>query len=171
MEKPSTARLALKWGIIASVLLSIYTVVIYMTGFFKIGPMSFLSYFILLIAIILAAREFRSLNNNYMSFGECLGLGTLLSAVTGVITSIFTYVYINMIDTTLMQQMEDLQREQMEARGLTEEQISQALEMAAIFTRPSVMFLMGLFIYVLIGFVWSLIVSAVLKKDKPEMNF
>lgn len=171
MEKPSTARLALKWGIIVSVILSIYTVVIYMSGLFKIGYLSFLGYLFLLLGIILAAREFRSMNNNYLSFGECLGLGTLVSAITGLISSMFTYVYISMIDTTLMQQMQDLQREQMESRGLTEEQINQAMEMAAAFTRPSVMFLMGLFMYALIGFVLSLIVSAVMKRDKPEMNF
>jgi len=171
MEKPSTARIALKWGLISSIIIIIYTVILYMTGLFKNSALSWISFLILIIGIFFATREYKSLNNGFLSFGEGLGVGTLTSAVAGLIGSIFSYIYINMIDTTIMQQMSDLQRESMEARGMSSEQIDQAMEMAAKFTSPGMIFLFGLLGYVFIGFIFSLIISAIIKKDKPEMNF
>lgn len=171
MEKPSTARIALKWGLVSAVLIIIYTVVLYMTGLFKTPSLSWISFLLLLLGIFLAMREFKTLNSGYMSFSEGLGLGTLMSAVTGLLGSIFSYIYTNFIDTTIMQQMSDLQREQMESQGLSSEQIDQAMEMAAKFTSPSMIFLFGIIGYVFFGFIFSLIVSAIVKNSKPEVEF
>ena len=171
MEKPSTARIALKWGLITAILIIIYTVVLYMTGYFKNPSLSWLSFLLLVFGIFMALREFKSLNSGYMSFSEGLGVGTLMSAVTGLLSSIFSYIYINFIDTTIMQQMSDLQREQMEERGLSSEQIDQAMELAAKFTSPGLIFLFGIIGYVLFGFIFSLIVSAIVKNTKPEVEF
>ena len=171
MEKPSTARIALKWGLITAIVIIIYTVILYMTGLFRNPSLSWLSFCILLIGIVMATREFKALNNGFLSFGEGLGVGTLMSAVTGLIGSIFSYIYINMIDTTIMQQMSDLQREQMEAKGMSSEQIDQAMEIAAKFTSPGLLFLFGVLGYIFFGFIFSLIVSAIMKHTKPETNF
>ncbi|WP_435355320.1 DUF4199 domain-containing protein [Emticicia sp. SJ17W-69] len=171
MEKPSTARIALKWGLVTAILIIIYTVILYMTGLFKTPSLSWISFLLLLTGIFLALREFKSLNGNFMSFSEGLGVGTLMSAVTGLIGSIFSYIYINYIDTTIMQQMSDLQREQLEARGMSTEQVDQAMEMAAKFTSPGLMFLFGILGYVFFGFIFSLIVSAIVKNSKPEVEF
>jgi hypothetical protein len=171
MEKPSTARIALKWGIVTAVVVIIYSVVSFMTGLFKNSATSYISFLFLLGGIILALREYKTLNNNFLGFGEGLGLGTLMSAVTGIVASIFSLVYITFVDTTIMQQMGDLQREQMEARGMTQEQIEQAMDIASKFMSPGIVFLIGVFTYIFFGFIWSLIVSAIFKKDKPEMNF
>ncbi len=171
MEKPSTARIALKWGLVSAVLIIIYTVVLYMTGLFKTPSLSWISFLLLLIGIFMALREFKSLNAGYMSFSEGLGVGTLMSAVTGLIGSIFSYIYTNFIDTTIMQQMSDLQREQMESQGLSSEQIDQAMEMATKFTSPGMIFIFGIIGYVFFGFIFSLIVSAIVKNTKPEVEF
>jgi hypothetical protein len=170
MEKPSTARIALKWGLITAILIIIYTVVLYITALFKNPSLSWISFLLLLLGVVMALREFKSLNNGYMSFSEGLGVGTLMSAVTGLLGSIFSFIYTNFIDTTIMQQMSDLQREQMESRGLSSEQIDQAMEMAAKFTSPSIIFLFGIIGYVFFGFIFSLIVSAIVKHSKPEME-
>ncbi|WP_394993917.1 DUF4199 domain-containing protein [Emticicia sp.] len=171
MEKPSTARIALKWGLVTAILIIIYTVILYMTALFKNPSLSWISFILLLIGIIMALREFKLLNNGFMSFSEGLGVGTLMSAVTGLIGSIFSYIYTNFIDTTIMQQMSDLQRDQMESRGMSSEQVDQAMEMAAKFTSPSLIFLFGILGYVLFGFIFSLIVSAIIKNSKPDVEF
>lgn len=171
MEKPSTARIALKWGIISAILIIIYSVILYMTGLFKTPSLSWITFLLLLFGIIMSLREFKLSNQGYMSFSEGLGLGTLLSAVAGLFGSIFSYIYINFIDTTIMQQMSDMQREQMEAKGLSSEQIDQAMEIGAKFASPGIMFLFGIIGYVLFGFLISLIVAAILKHSKPQMEF
>lgn len=172
MEKPSSARIALKWGVISAVITIIYSVVLFMTGqHIKNQGLSYVSYVFLLGGMILAMKEYRSLNNDFMGFGEGLGLGTLLSAVSSLISSIFSFLYITFIDPTIMQQINDMQREQMESRGMTQEQVDQAMEMVSKFTSPGMLFIIGVLGAIFFGFILSLIVSAVMKKDKPEMNF
>jgi hypothetical protein len=171
MEKPSTARIALKWGIISAILIIVYSVILYMTGGFKTPSLSWVTFLFLLLGIVMGMREFKSMNNDFMNFSEGLGVGTLVSAVSGLVSSIFSYIYLNFIDTTIMQQMRDMQMEQMESQGLTSEQIDQAMEIGAKFTTPGIMFLFGIIGYVLFGFLISLIVSAILKKTKPELEF
>lgn len=171
MEKPSTARIALKWGIISAVIIIIYSVASFMTGLFKNSATSYIPFLFLLGGIIFAIKEYKGLNNNFLGFGEGLGIGTLTSAVTGLVASIFSFAYIMFIDTTIMQQIGDMQREQLESRGMTAEQVEQAMEMASKFSSPGILFIVGILGYIFFGFIWSLIVSAIFKKDKPEMNF
>ncbi|RFS14084.1 DUF4199 domain-containing protein [Emticicia sp. C21] len=171
MEKPSTARIALKWGIISAVIIIIFSVASFMTGLFKNTISSYIPFLFLLAGIIFAIREYKTLNNNFLGFGEGLGIGTLTSAVTGLVASIFSFAYIMFIDTTIMQQIADMQREQLESRGMTAEQVEQAMEMASKFSSPGILFIVGILGYIFFGFIWSLIVSAIFKKDKPEMNF
>jgi hypothetical protein len=78
---------------------------------------------------------------------------------------------LNFIDTTIMQQMRDMQMEQMEAQGLSSEQIDQAMEIGAKFTSPGIIFLFGIIGYVLFGFLISLVVAAIFKNTKPEIEF
>lgn len=171
MEKPSTARIALKWGIITSVVIIIYSVISYMTGLFKNTASSYLSFLFLLGGIILAVKEYKTLSNNFLSFGEGLGVGTLMSAVTGLISSLFSIVYMVMIDTTIMQQLGAMQEEQLEKRGMTPEEIDQTMEMMSKFSSPGMLFVFAVLGYIFFGFIWSLIVAAVQKNEKPEMNF
>ena len=171
MEKPSTARIALKWGIISAILIIVYSVVLYMTGWFKTPSLSWITFLFLLFGIIMGIREFKLMNNDYVGFSEGLGVGTLLSAVTGLVSSIFSYIYLNFIDSTIMQQMRDMQMEQMENQGLSSEQIDQAMEIGAKFASPTFAFLIGIFLYVLFGFLISLVVAAILKNTKPEIEF
>ncbi len=171
MEKPSTARIALKWGLISAILIIVYTVGLYITGHFKTPALSWIPFLLLLFGIVMSLREFKFTNNNFMSFSEGLGLGTLMSAVCGLIAAIFNYIYITFIDTTIIQQMREMQVEQLEQQGLSSEQIEQAMEIATRFATPGLTFLFAVIGYILFGFVFSLVVSAIVKNSKPELDF
>ncbi|AFK05036.1 hypothetical protein Emtol_3910 [Emticicia oligotrophica DSM 17448] len=171
MEKPSTARIALKWGIITAIMIMIYTVLLYVTGFFKNPALSWIPFILLLFGIIMSLREYKSLNDKFLNFSEGLGLGTLMSTVCGLIAAMFNYIYIKFIDTTIIQQMRELQIEQMENQGLSQAQIDQAMEIASRFATPGLTFIFSVIGYVLFGFVFSLVVSAIVKNSKPEIDF
>ena len=171
MEKPSTARIALKWGIISAILIIIFTIILYITDYYKNPFLAWIPFLILLGGVIMSAKEFKSLNNDFLEFSDGLGLGTLLSAVVGLLVSIFTYVYTTFVDTTIVRKMQEFQIEQMEERGLSEEQIEAAMAFANRLASPGLTFILSVLFYVLFGFVFSLIVSAIIKKNKPEMGF
>jgi hypothetical protein len=171
MEKPSTARIALKWGIVSAVMIIIYTVALYISGLFKTPALSWIPFIFLLFGIVMTLREFKLMNTNFINFSEGLGLGTLMSAVCAIIASIFNYIYITFIDTTILQQMRELQIEQLEQQGLSSEQIEQAMEIASRFATPGLTLLFSMIVYVICGFIFSLVISAIIKNSKPELDF
>lgn len=171
MEKPSTARIALKWGIVSAVMIIVYTVALYISGLFKTPALSWIPFIFLLFGIVMSLREFKLMNTNFINFSEGLGLGTLMSAVCAIIASIFNYIYITFIDTTILQQMRELQIEQLEQQGLSSEQIEQAMEMASRFATPGLTLLFSMIVYVICGFIFSLVISAIIKNSKPELDF
>ena len=126
-----------------------------------------MSFVLMIVAIILAMKDFREQNKGFMSYGEGLGLGSLVSAVLGLLGSAFTMFYTRFIDNTLITQGLDKARADMEARGMDDAQIDQAMELSQKFMSPGIMFAMGVLGYILMGFVISLILSAIFRKDKP----
>ncbi len=170
METPSTAKIALKWGIIAAVVLAIVGTIMNMTEAWKIPGASMLTYTILLIGIIMALKEFKTENQGFMSFGEGVGLGMLLGAVAGLVSSIWSYIYLNFIDVTFLDKLRDFQAEQMEGKGLSDEQIEQAMEMSSKFMSGGMMFLFGMIGMLFFALIFSLIVSAFMKNNKPVFS-
>ena len=113
-EKPSTARVALKFGVLASVVIMIYTTIINVSGLSQNKILTSLSFLFMIVALFLAMKDFREQNKGFMTYGEGLGVGTLVSAVMGVLTSAFNMFYMQVIDNTLMSQSMDQVREDME---------------------------------------------------------
>ena len=166
-EKVSTARVALKYGVLGSVVIMIFTTIINVAGLSQNKILSSLSFVFMIVAIVLSMKDFREQNKGFMSYGEGLGLGTLVSAVMGLLSSAFTMFYIQFIDNTLLTQGMDKVRSDMEAKGMDDSQIDQAMELSQKFMSPGVVFAMGVFMYILTGFVISLIVAAIVRKEKP----
>ncbi len=166
-EKTSTARVALKYGVLAAVVTMIYSTILYVAGLGQNKTLSSLSYVFMIAAIIFAMKDFREKNNGFMSYGEGLGLGSLMSAVMGVLSSAFTIFYIKFIDNTMLAQGLDQIREDMERQGKDDAQIEQAIEVSQKFMSPGFVFVMVIMGYLLTGFVVSLIIAAIMRKEKP----
>lgn len=166
-EKTSTARVALKYGVIGSVVIMVYSTIINVAGFSQNKILSSLAFVFMIVAVVLAMKDFREQNKGFMSYGEGLGLGTLVSAVMGLLSSAFTMFYIQFIDNTLLTQGMDQVREDMERRGMDDSQIEQAMELSQKFMSPGVVFVMGVLGYVIMGFIISLIISAIFRREKP----
>jgi Protein of unknown function (DUF4199) len=166
-QSTSTASIALKWGVVGGVASIIFTTILYVSGQATNTPLGLLGLIISATCIFLAMKEFRTENSGFMSYGQGLGVGTLLTAVSGFMSMIFNYIYTEFIDTTIRQQILDKMRSDMEGRGMDDIQIDQAMEMSQKFASPGFTFVFGIIGAIFIGFVISLIISAILKKNKP----
>jgi ABC-type lipoprotein release transport system permease subunit len=58
----------------------------------------------------------------------------------------------------------------MEARGMSQGQIDQAMGFSETFMSPGFLMIMGILGGVLIGFIVSLLVSAITKNSNPQMS-
>lgn len=167
---PSTSAVGIRYGLIVGLVSCIITFALYVTGQEQ-GPLRWLSTLVLVGGLVIAMRYFKQANGGYMSYGQGLGIGTLVSAVSGVLTAIFVYIYMSFIDPTAIERMMDKARSDMEARGgMSDEQIDQGMAMAGKFMSAPALTVSVLVGSIIIGFLISLVVSAILKHTKPEFE-
>jgi Protein of unknown function (DUF4199) len=165
-NQTTTTRTALKWGVIIGIVNIIYSTGIMVSGQIGNQALSYVVYIILGVGIYLAMSDFKKENQGFMSYGQGLGLGTLKCGIVGLISGAFSFVYMKFIDTTITDQMMKKATEEMEKKGLPDEQIDQAMEYSKMFMSPGVLFVFSIIGTIIIGFILSLIISAILKKDK-----
>jgi hypothetical protein len=135
------------------------------------SPIRYLTTAVLVVGIILAQRDFKRQNAGFMGYGQGLGIGTVLSAVVGVLSAAFTYVYTNFVDPEMMTRAMEKVRADMEAKGnMSDAQIDQAMAMSAKFTSGPILLVFVLIGSIVIGFIISLITSAIIKNAKPEFE-
>ncbi len=169
-QQTTTARVALKYGVVTAIASIVYITILYVSGQFTNNSLTSLSLVILIVAMIVAMKEFREDSNGFMSYGQGLGIGTLMAAVSGFISSVYNYIYISFIDQTITQQILDKARSGMEARGSDEAQIEASMAFIEKISSPGFGFAIGIISTVIVGFVIALVVSAIMKKDKPVFD-
>lgn len=131
--------------------------------------------------IVLAVRAYKyKYNEGYISSSETLRTGAVVTVIAALTYSVFNlgfnYMFPEFIDQTIAK-MYDIalrQREMMLSQGATQEdvlsveQIEQNLEMtkqsmSSFFSIP-----MTVVMYAIVGIVVSLVISAFVRKDKPQ---
>ncbi|MEZ0484765.1 DUF4199 domain-containing protein [Fibrella aquatica] len=169
-ERPSTTSLALKWGGITGIALIVYSTLLYTLGGMANAALSAIVYVIIIAGLFLGIREYRTLNGGYLAIGEGVSLGALMTAVSGILSSAYNAIYTTLIDPGVMEQMQNQARVKLEEQGnLTDEQIEQSLEIMQKFQSPGMLFIFGVLGSILMGALFSLIISAIMrrKKDNP----
>lgn len=169
-EEPKKMPLALLYGLMAGLLMIVYSLLLYFADM-SLSKISSFSYVFLLLAIILVYREYKRQNNGFMSYAQGLGLGTLTALVAGLLSSVYGYIYLKFIDPDMMSRAMEMQRVQMEEDGnFSDEQIEQALEMGAQFTTPELAFVTGILGVIFVGFLMSLVIAAAMRNPRPDFE-
>jgi hypothetical protein len=168
--QPSVTSVALKYGLITALIGVVYTLIIMVANLGDNRWLSGLSYLILIAGIALAMKQYKTINYGYMSYGQGLGIGTLVSAIFGLLSGIFVWLYTAFVDTEYMSRMMEKQTEAFLDQGMSDEQVEAAMAMSEKFQGPIAMILGGLIGAVIIGFLLSLIISAIMKNNRPEFE-
>ncbi len=169
----SSSLIALKYGFISGLLSFLFSTLVNVMGWAEnfqesIGWISGIWSLLLAVTItFLCLREFREQNEGFISYGQGLGLSTLLGAIGGLVAGGFNYIYIEFIDNSVIQRQMDIAREKMEDQGMTASQIQSAEEVTRLFMNPGMQFVIIVITGVIFNFLLGLIVSAVVKNEKP----
>jgi len=171
MENQVTTRgVGIQYGVIAGVVMIIYGVILQISGFALETWTSYINYVFLAVLIYLAQKKFLEGGDGFMSFGQGLGIGFWLSLVGGVISSIFSYIYLSFIDSSLIEQITEKARYDMEEKGMSDADIDTAMSFTEKFMTPGALAIMGILGIIFVGFILSLIVSAINKKADPKLE-
>lgn len=167
-DKVTPSKIGMKYGFICATIMVIYGLILQIAGLAGNQVLGYISFVILIVIVILAHNAFKTSGDGYMSLGQGIGIGMIISVVSGVISSVFTFIYLKFVDDSMIQQARDKALQDMESRGMPEEQIEQAMSMTEKFTTPAMMMVFGLLAMVFFGFILSLIISLFTKNSNPE---
>ena len=169
MEQKNTSVLvnALIWGSIIGLVSVVYSVLLYMLDQTLNRALGYAGLIILIAGLALAMKNYRDnvLGGN-LPYGKAFGFGMLIVLISALIGGIYGYLLYTVIDPDLVGKMMDMQAEQLLERGLTEDQVEQALEVSGRFMNPVFIFISGFIVNLLMGTVLSLIIAAIFKKDE-----
>ncbi|MEM6525667.1 MAG: DUF4199 domain-containing protein [Bacteroidota bacterium] len=167
-EPASVKNVSIKWGLISGIVSILFFILITVTETDTSPGVTWLGLIPFIIIVVLAHKEFKSSGDGYMSYGQGLGIGTLLSLVSGIISGIFRYIWVKFLDEGYNDRILEAQMKAMEEQGLSDDQIEQTMELTSSFTNPEITLIFGLFMGVLFGFLLCLIISAFTKNSDPS---
>ena len=166
----STTSVGLRYGLLTGLVSIIISFGLFATNQ-ETSPLRYATFAVLIGGMVLAMISFKQNNQGFMSFGQGVGIGTVLSAVVGVLSGIFSYVYMNFIDTGVVGRMTEKIRADMEARGgMSDEQIDSAMALSGKMMNGPFMLAAALLSTVLIGVILAMIISAFIKHAQPEFE-
>jgi hypothetical protein len=172
----SKSLILIKWGVIGGLISFLVSVVTQYSGLAEdfsetLGWVSFLVTFVVNVTVLfLALKEVREQQGGYLTYGEGLGSSTLLGAIWGLVAGGFNYIYINFIDNAVIQKQMDLARQRLEDQGMSESQIQDAEKITNMMLGPGVQFVMVVVATTFFLFVLGLIVSGIMKREKPMFD-
>jgi hypothetical protein len=168
MEKATVKSVSMKWGLILGVIsiaLFIVYVIIDVVGESWVSWMGLIPF---IIVVVLAHKEFKDEGDGFMSYGQGLGIGVLVSLISAIISSAFNFIYVKFIDTEFNTKLMEKIEMQWEEQGMTDQQIDAARGFTETMMSPGVGFFIGIAFAVFFGFLVSLIIAAITKNANPE---
>ncbi len=158
-------------GIFTGLLMVLYSLLLYFLGQSFNKVLSSLGFLIFIAGLYLGIRSFRdTARGGFLSYGQVLGAGTVMSLYIAIITAIFAYLLYAVIDPDLIVKMTEMKREILMKKGLSDEQIDASLKIAAWTTAPWFLAVSSLVATVIWGFILTLIEGIFLKRE-PENPF
>ena len=168
MEEKSTSvfKVGLTNGIILGLALIIYSALLYVLDLNLNKYLGNVSFLIMIAVIIYGTISYRTntLNGN-MSYGQALGLAIIIIVFGALLSSIYEYIFITIIDPGHLDKVLAAAEEQLLQQGLSDDQIEMALSIQKKMMKPFIVSIIAFFGMVFIGFIISLITSAFLKKE------
>lgn len=172
MEQKSTFwKSAMIYGLYIGIIVTLYSVILYVAGQTQNKGLASVIYLIYVAAIVIAQINYRNRElNGTISYGQAVGFGTAIMLFSGIISALYTLIIFK-IDPALIEQIRTIQEEEMLRKGMSEDQIEAAMNIASKMMTPSMMSIMGLLGSVIIGTIISLVTSIFIKKEPKEDAF
>ncbi len=176
ITKQSPAKAGLFLGLIFGLIMVLQTIIGYVMD---INPVSYPTYGLILnflnflilpvILIYLGCTNFKKMNGGFASFGECLKVGVTICVIAGLVAGVFTVIF----NAIFPEYIEELMRKTRlimlsDENNMTEEQVDMAIGVTRKFMSPFIAIPSTIAIYAFIGLLYSLIIGAIVKKDRNQ---
>lgn len=172
MEQKSTFwKSAMVYGLYVGILLTLYSVVMYVIGQSQNKSLAFVPFILYAVCIVLAQFYYRNNElNGTITYGQAVGIGVAVIFFSGIIAALYNLIIFK-IDPSLIDQLKIAQEEAYLKNGMSEEMIEKTMEMSAKMMTPAWLSIIGLLSSVFMGTIISLISAIFIKKQPREDAF
>jgi hypothetical protein len=163
-EVVSVRSVGMKFGLMIAVYSIVFLVAMSMAGFNAFdNKWGWINMIVSIVVLVLAQNSFKSSGDGFMSYGQGIGIAFWITLTSLVIAGLFTYLYSEVLAPETMEKFYDAQREQMEGKNMSDEQIETAVSWTKKLFWPIYVFF-GMFFSILI----ALIVTIFTQKKNPD---
>ena len=123
-----------------------------------------------ILIIMFGIIQFKKENKGFLNLSDALKIGLGISLVGGVISVVFNYIMMNIIDPDTLEKGFEFAKQKMLANDpeMSVETANQFIEMSKGFYSPLSMALTTIIVSLIFGFLVSLIGGLIVKKSQPE---
>lgn len=180
MEKISNMhnKETIQYGMISAAAAALVFVVLYILGAeYFMSPAAWISSYLLpLLFAIIGALSIKKKNNGFLNFNEALKVSFGILVITGLVSTIISYFIFNYLDVAFAERMKQLtiekSQEMMQRFNVPESEMEKAMDKISEQDLFSLGSLSKSFAYACIMyFIEALILSAIIKKKKPALEF
>ncbi len=171
IEKKSSSKISLHYGIILGIVSVLISVAVYAMGMqyeqdWKMGSIGIIA---MIAVIFIGIKKFKEFNGGYLTVGQAIKTGIGIALIGGIISVIYSYIFMTIIEPDFMTNtMAKAQEKMMEQNpNLTDEQVEQATAMMSKFSSPAITSAFSLIGSLFFGFIISLI-SGFIQKNDPN---
>ena len=168
MEEKSISKfkVCLINGIILGLALIVFSVLLYIFDLNLKSYMDWFKYLIIVGVVVYATKTYRDNNlNGIMTYGQALGLGTLILVIGVFILNIYNYIFMTVIDPDFLNKVLSVVEEKLLEKGMSDDQIEMALSLQRKLATPLITSISDFVGKSIFGFILILITSAFIKKE------
>jgi hypothetical protein len=158
----------IRYGVICAVVSIVYFVILNVAGLDQAKLAQAGNWLIGLVIAIMAQKYYKDNGDNFMSYGQGVGIAFWIGLICAGIASVFSTIYINFVDPEFVNRIRDKALADMEAKGTPEAQIEMAMKMVDYMTSPMALFIFGVVFTLIMMLVIGLILSIFTQKPRPE---
>lgn len=172
----SSTKHAFNYGLIIGVIMIALTLVYYVLDINTMDKSNrwtgWISTVIMFAGMTYAAVSFRNKQlGGYITYGKSFSIHFLTGLFSGIISGLFTILFMSIVGNEYAQQILDQAEEEMlkQNPNMTDEQIDMGLKITGWMMHPVILGLMAIFFSALFAAVYGLIASIFVKKEDPNL--
>ena len=170
-QQAKASKFILNYGVVLGIIMVVLGVIMYVANA-HLNPhwsYSVITFLIFIAVLSFGIKAFKKENGGFLTLGEAIKVGVGIALIGGIIGAIWSFVLTTFIEPDFYVQMAEIQREQMIERfpEMTDQQLENAAEMNAKFTKPWFTFAISIVSNLLLGLLVGLVAGLIMKQKRP----
>jgi len=173
MEQKSIFSSSLVAGVLVSVALIIFRLVLFLLDVDKESYIQFGYYIVFALGLAWATYSVRNSKlDGFATYGRAFMIGLYASISIAVIMAVYTYVYMKYIDPSFVDNLLVNAEDKMIETNpdMSEDDLNKALEMTKIFMQPGLMSVFSIFGSIITGALLSIIIAIFAKREQVSIE-